>query len=145
MSLHFGAVLLGLAAASSAPLSARAAEPAEVSYRVQFDPAGETLSGLICVPQSAPARRFVATGAEAEKYLLDATRSSGRALAHDDGDLLAQDWQRNECLNYRVELGKIADLRRSDVGYRVGQDLMTAPEMWLWRPRRLENSASAEI
>ena len=125
------------------PIAACAPASAAVQYRATL--AGTELGVEACIDASANERRFEATYPAAMRYLRDARRSSGAALARDDGTLVAIGWRAGECLLYRVDLAAIAREERRGLGYASGDDLAAAPRAWLWRPRGLEQDPDATI
>ncbi len=103
-------------------------------YAVQFDATTLTVGVELCLAQSHPHVAFAADSAWAMSFVHDLRRSTMRATDAGDGAWTANDWQAGECLRYRVDLGALADTRKPDVGWRLGDDIAVAPQLWLLRP-----------
>lgn len=139
--MRFG--MPSLAIALSCAGAAHAAPP--VDYRFAFEPDASALAARVCTPEAAPQRRFVAGDADAKRYLSAPRRSSGAAVEQRDGALLADGWRAGECLEYRVDLAAIAARRDLEGGVKVGDDLVAAASLFMWRPRGLERAGAAEV
>ena len=96
-------------------------------YRLRFQPADESLQMRVCPPADDQIVRLRATSGEAAQYLL---RSATR-------------WQRNGrnmsaestgCAYYRVAMGHLTNRRERGHGYKIGDDLLSWPDKWLWWP-----------
>ncbi len=103
-------------------------------YQVELEIPAETLKVQLCLPQSHPYIRFAADSEWAKRYLTELKRHSDRELVETKGAWNATSWQAGECLSYRVKLGEIADAHKPDVGWRIGSDLVSSPQLWLLRP-----------
>ncbi len=105
-----------------------AARPGPIHhYKVSMDPQLTTIKVRACFDGAAPpalvapspyAPAFIeAAGAEANPK-----RLSVRQLAQDG------------CIDYRVDAAAIANLGRLTLGRWIGNDMILAPDVWLWRP-----------
>jgi len=118
---------------------------AATAYRVTLDDAARTLAVEVCVPEAARTQHFDAPQRAAPRYLLDVSRAGMRAVAREDGTLVAADWRAGECLAYTVDLAAIVAESRRGRGYTFGDDRVAAPRTWLWRPRGRERERDATI
>lgn len=117
------------------PLLLAAVPACALEYALRYVPAEEAMHVSLCGAAAAASRRFVVDPG-AGGNLRDLRRRSGRALTAQQDAWLAPDWTADDCLDYRAELGRIADRRREDVGWRIGapggdSDLVTSPQQWL--------------
>ncbi len=105
-------------------------------YQLRFDAADETLQMRVCPPDPGQMVALRAYRGDAQRYLIaDETdwRLSGRELrAREPG-----------CARYAVAMGRLADRRERGHGYRIGDDLLSWPDQWLWWPR--QRSAQIEL
>jgi len=62
-----------------------------------------------------------------------AVRRGGRALNANDSGWIAADWRAGECLSYQGDIGAIAAQHKQDIGWKLGDDLVAAPQLWLLR------------
>jgi hypothetical protein len=132
------AVLLLVLAANLA-----AAEPRPVRYTMRYDAATETMAVRICVPESAPARRFVADR-NAVRYVDALAREGAPAPAREGGGWIATDWRGGECLAYRAALGRIVDSGDRGNGARHGGAIVVDPDLWLLRLDDADQAPPAE-
>lgn len=98
----------------------------------------------LCLTQAHASVSFGADSDWAMRFIHDATRSGGGELEAGDGEWDARDWQAGECLRYRADLDAIAASHDRDVGWRVGEDVVTAPQLWLLRPD-VQHEADADL
>jgi hypothetical protein len=110
--------LLWTAAAQSAPVH---------HYTVSINPQLRTLSVRACF-DGAPLPALVAPSPHARYFVKAASDED------DPKRLSLAALPRDSCMNYRVDVGAIADLRQLTLGSWIGADMIVAPEVWLWRP-----------
>ncbi len=104
------------------------------NYSVRFDAKSQNLSVRLCLAHAHASVVFDADSEWAMRFVHGVRRDSGRAVTTDDGDWIAADWHAGECLAYRADLGAIVATHERDSGWRLGDDLVTAPQLWLLRP-----------
>src|SRR5689334_6898410 len=102
-------------------------------YTAVFDATSQRMSVQLCLDQAHEQARFAADSEWGMRFLNDVRRDSGRALAANDDSWSASSWQAGECLSYRADIGAIAAQHRQDVGWKLGEDLVAAPQLWLVR------------
>jgi hypothetical protein len=112
-------------------------------YELRFDAPAQSLSVRLCLAQAHAQVVFAADSTMAMRYLRDVKRDAGVALATTDESWNAQLWRPGECLTYRADLAAIAAAHQQDVGWRLGDDLVSAPQLWLLRPD-VQGTADAE-
>ncbi len=101
-------------------------------YEVRLDAETRHLAVRACRHEAA-AEVSLGAGESAAVAAIDRiARSSGGPLLRDGQDWTATDWQADECLDYRVDLGALerGDWRRLA---RVDGEWRTEVERWLWR------------
>jgi hypothetical protein len=126
-------------------LSAAAAHAAEMPrYRAQFSADMQQATVDVCLTQPHATLSFSADSDWAMRFVHDLKRSGGGQLDAGEGSWQAENWRAGECLSYRADLGAIADSHDQDVGWRIGADIVTAPQLWLLRPDA-QNEAGADI
>lgn len=117
------------------PLLLPALPALALDYSLHYTVRDEIIQVSLCGAEAAAQRRFlVDPGAGAN--LRDVRRRSGGPLVAEGDAWLAPDWSADDCLDYRADLGRIADRRREDVGWRIAapggdSDLVTSPQQWL--------------
>ena len=134
-------VLIGLSLALCAASACAQDAP---RYAADFDAATQTVQVELCLTQAHARVSFAADSPWAMQFVRDLQRGAGRAVTVGNGEWNATDWRAGECLHYRADLGAIADAHKSDVGWRLGDDLMAAPQLWLLRPDA-QGDAQAQI
>ena len=113
-------------------------------YSVVFDAQKTELAVKLCLAQAHARVTFAADSDSAMRFIHDAQRGDGRSLETGDGEWMADDWRAGECLSYRADLAAIAAQHDSDIGLRLGDDLVSAPQLWLLRPD-VQGDANAEL
>lgn len=113
--------------------AAQAQSAAPVRYTATFDATTQAMHVRLCLDAHAQVR-FAADSRWAMRFIHDVRRSADGALAADRAGWSATRWGAGECLSYRADLGAMADTHQTDVGHRLGDDLLTAPQLWLLRP-----------
>jgi len=136
--------LLTATALAALSLLARSAAAEAPRYAVKFD--AEKLQAKIelCLPQAHDTVSFAADSAWAMHFIADIERSGAGSVQAGDGVWTASAWKAGECLRYRADLGAIVATRDPDIGWRIGDDMVSAPQMWLLRADTQEN-ADAEL
>lgn len=95
---------------------------------------GEQLTLAVCEPQPAAALRLYAAS-EAKAFV----RSVSAPLdvqVRQSGDQIALTPWPGGCVEITIALNEIVAARQPDVGYRLDGVLLTASNVWLWRPNR---------
>ena len=128
-------------AVGSLPGIAVAADPPH--YTATFDAQTHQVEVRACLSQEHAHVQFAADSGWAMRFVHDVRRTD-RPVRTDGDGWSADQWRAGECLSYRADLGAIADEHKPDVGWRMGDDLMAAPQLWLLRPD-VQNDADAEI
>jgi hypothetical protein len=103
-------------------------------YALRFDAQTQNLSVRLCLAHAHAQVSFADDSGWAMRFLHDLRRSSGESVSSGDSGWSARDWHAGECLDYRADLAAIAATHRQDVGWRLGEDLVSAPQLWLLRP-----------
>lgn len=113
-------------------------------YRVSLD--GQSLQAQVelCLSQPHAHLSFEADSDWGMRFIHDARRSGGGTLEAGDGEWTAADWRAGECLNYRADLDAIAATHDQDVGWKIGEDIVTGPQLWLLRPDA-QGDADADV
>jgi hypothetical protein len=113
-------------------------------YSVAFDAQKTELAVTLCLAHAHARVAFAADSKWGMRFILDMRRSDGRTLDTGDGEWIADEWKAGECLSYRADLAAISAQHDSDVGLRLGDDLVSAPQLWLLRPD-VQGDANAEL
>jgi hypothetical protein len=113
-------------------------------YSARFDAPAQLVEIDLCLAQAHARVKFAADSAWAMRFIRDLRRDAGTTLSAGDGDWTASDWHVGECLRYRADFGAIAEARKPDVGWRLGDDLVAAPQLWLLRPD-VQGDADAQL
>jgi hypothetical protein len=123
----------GVAAAQDAP-----------KYTVAFDAPKQEVAVKLCLAHAHAQVTFAADSDSAMRFIHDAQRGGTGTLEAGDGEWKANAWRAGECLSYRADLSAIAAQHDPDAGLRLGDDLVTAPQLWLLRPD-VQGDADAEL
>jgi hypothetical protein len=102
-------------------------------YTVAFDAQSQRADVRLCLDQAHANMRFAADSEWGMRFVSDVRRDGGRALDQDDDSWSAGDWQAGECLHYHADIGAIAAQHKQDIGWKLGDDLVAAPQLWLLR------------
>ncbi len=100
-------------------------------YQAMFDAATRSASVKLCLKAAHARVVFAADSAWAKRFVSNLSRDGGRPLTASDSGWSAADWHAGECLSYRADLAAIAAEGKPDVGFKVGDDFLAAPQLWL--------------
>ena len=114
-------------------------------YRAVFDAATKSMRVQACLHEAHARVSFAADSAWAKRFVADVARESGGSLTTEENGWSAKDWRAGECLSYRADLAAIAAEDQSDVGWRSGEDLVAAPQLWLLRADVQEDAAQIRV
>ncbi|GMV28128.1 MAG: hypothetical protein AMXMBFR59_02530 [Rhodanobacteraceae bacterium] len=118
-----------------------ATAPAATHYALRYDPGAERMHVRLCIDKAAARREFrLHRGGAAHIEAL--AREQGSVERIGEARWRAADWRAGECLGYTARIGQIADSRDRDVGSRVGDTLLVAPQQWLLRA---DDDAAANV
>jgi hypothetical protein len=65
------------------------------------------------------------------RFVGEVHRDGGRDLDRDAAGWTAGAWSAGECLSYRADIGAIAAQHKQDIGWKLGDDLVAAPQLFL--------------
>jgi len=120
---------------------------ASAHYGVTFDAQAQSVAVELCLGQAHAKVAFAADSAWAMRFVSDVKRTNAADAAKvesDDSGWHAAGWRAGECLSYRADLHAIAQERKPDVGWQMGEDFIAAPQLWLLRADA-QGAADAEI
>lgn len=103
-------------------------------YAVTLSGDGGSVAVRLCLRQAHDSVRFAADSAEAMKYIRAVRRDANAMIDKADDAWTAENWRAGECLSYDVDLNAIAASNDTDVGFRLGDDRVSAPQLLLLRP-----------
>lgn len=119
-----------------------ATAPAATHYALRYEPGAERMHVRLCIDTAAARREFrLHPGGAAHIESLE--REQGGVERVGEARWRTVDWRAGECLSYAARLGQIADSRDRDVGSRVGDTLLVAPQQWLLRSD--DDAAAAHV
>jgi len=113
-------------------------------YALHLAESGASVDMRLCLAQAHARVDFAADSHQALRYLSDVHRERDAALSLDEVGWHAQDWRAGECLAYRVDLDAIAQSNDTDVGWRLGDDRVSAPQLMMLRPD-VQGDATATV
>ena len=113
-------------------------------YRVALDANAAHADVQLCLADAHATVAFAADSAWAKRFVDGVKRTSSRPIGTATAGWRAADWQAGECLVYRADLAAIADQHEPDVGWKIGDDKVAAPQLWLLRPD-VQGDADAQI
>ncbi|HEX4481363.1 MAG TPA: hypothetical protein VH082_11170 [Rudaea sp.] len=113
-------------------------------YSLHLAPDGSSADMRLCLSQPHTAIVFAADSGDAMRFVGDIARTSGQSVEKDADGWSAKDWRKDECLTYRVDLDAIGASHNTDVGFRLGDDRVAAPQLLLLRPDA-QGDASADV
>jgi len=123
-----------------------AAAQAVPKYSVVFDAQELELAVKLCLVHAHTRVTFAADSKWSMRFIHDARRGEDGTLDSGDGEWTADHWRAGECLSYRADLGAITAQHDSDVGLRLGDDLVRGDdaihEAELQRARRVDRTAA---
>ena len=132
-----------ITAAFAAPMCHASADDAP-QYSAVFNATTHQVDMRLCLTDAHAAVQFAADSAWAMRFVAQPRRADGSKLTAGEAGWSARDWQAGECLTYSADLGAIAAEHKSDIGWQLGEDLVTAPQLWLLRPD-VQGAATAEL
>ena len=112
-------------------------------YEMRLADDGGAVSVRLCLKQSHASVEFAADSSAAMQYIRDLHRDGNAATNKRADSWTANDWRGGECLSYEVNLDAIAAMHDQDVGWRLGDDRVSAPQLLLLRPD-VQRDADAE-
>lgn len=116
-------------------------------YQVRVDDTLTRLDVHACFADSLPLR-MVADHALAYSSLVEAHMlldgERHRIRPSDDGMHFPVPSD-DHCLDWQIDLGKIATSKQMNIGSRQGDSLLLAPQTWLWRPSSLTRNRAIDI
>ncbi|HEX7917286.1 hypothetical protein, partial [Rudaea sp.] len=114
-----------------APAPAAARESPQ--YHAIFDAASQSMRMRVCLGEAHAQVSFAADSQWAKRFVADVARGDRRPLASEEDGWSARDWRAGECLSWRADLAAIAAQDKPDLGWRMGDDIVVAPQLWLLR------------
>ena len=103
-------------------------------YVLQLADDGSSADVRLCMSQAHDSIVFAADSPDAMKFIAKVARSSGQSIEKDDDGWSAKNWRADECLNYRADLDAIGASHDTDIGFRLGDDRVAAPQLLMLRP-----------
>jgi M61 glycyl aminopeptidase len=113
-------------------------------YSVVFDAQTQQARVQVCLSEAHGEVAFAADSGWAMRFVGDVRRGGGRELDQGGDGWNAHTWQAGECLSYRADIGAIAAQHKQDIGWKLGDDLVAAPQLWLLRVED-EDGDGAEV
>ncbi len=107
-----------------------AAAAAGARYELGYEPVAERMRVRLCIDAAAAVREFRLQRGGAD-YVEDLRRERGELRPSGEARWRAADWRAGECLTYVAKLGAVVQGRDREVGSRVGEVLLVAPQAWL--------------
>ena len=104
------------------------------NYSLQLAENGSSMDVRLCLSQPHGAIVFAADSRDAMKFVANVARTSGQSVEKGADGWSAKSWRANECLTYRVDLDAIGASHDTDVGFRLGDDRVAAPQLLMLRP-----------
>lgn len=115
----------------SGPAVASVAETPQ--YSATFDAQTSRVAVKLCLGQAHDVARFAADSGWAMRFVDGVSRSGAGGVEIDGDGWRAPRWRAGECLAYKADIGAIARSDKIDVGWKMGDDLVAAPQLWLLR------------
>ncbi len=103
-------------------------------YELRLNDAGNSVAATLCLSAAHASVTFSADSTDAMKYVSGLHRDDGKSVTASDAAWIANGWRANECLHYEVDLDAIAAAHDPDIGYRLGDDRVAAPQLLLLQP-----------
>ena len=126
-----------------AALAARAHAQDAPRYDITLSNDGGTVAVRLCLKQTHSSVEFAADSADAMKYIRNVQREGSEAIDKGEESWTAKAWRAGECLAYEVDLNAIGATHDTDVGFRLGDDRVSAPQLLLLRPDAQGNANAA--
>ena len=117
-----------------AALAARAHAQDAPRYDITLSDDGGTVAVRLCLTQAHTSVEFAADSPDAMKYVSNVRRGGDEATDKGQESWTAKAWRLGECLAYDVDLNAIGATHDTDVGFRLGDDRVSAPQLLLLRP-----------
>lgn len=114
-------------------------------YQATFDAAASAMRVRLCLRDAHARVTFAADSAWAKRFIDDIARDGERPLVAEESGWSATDWHAGECLTYRADLAAIAAEHKPDIGWRIGEDIVAAPQMWLLRADTQDGAAEIRV
>ena len=103
-------------------------------YDLSLGDDGGRVAARACLSQAHATVTFAADSSDAMRYVRDLRREGDASIAKGDEEWTAKNWRAGECLAYGVDLDSIASAQDQDIGWRLGDDRVAAPQLLLLRP-----------
>ena len=100
-------------------------------YAAVFDAQTRQLKVRLCLDEARDRVRFAADSEWAMHFVNDVQRGGSRPLQQSGSGWSASDWGAGECVTYRADIGAIAAQHKQDIGWKLGEDLVAAPQLFL--------------
>jgi hypothetical protein len=117
-----------------AAVAARAHAQDAPRYEITLSGDGGAVAVKLCLKQTHASVQFAADSADAMKYVRGVKREGDAAIDNGEESWAAKGWRAGECLTYRIDLNAIGAAQNTDVGFRLGDDRVSAPQLLLLRP-----------
>src|SRR5580765_1020468 len=114
-------------------------------YRAIFDAASQSIRVRVCLGDAHAQVTFTADSQWAKRFVADIARGDQRPLADGEDGWSARDWRAGECLSWRADLAAIAAQDKADIGWRMGEDIVVAPQLWLLRADVQDDDARIHV
>ena len=114
-------------------------------YHATFDAASQSMRVRVCLGEAHTQVSFSADSQWAKRFVADVARGDQRPLAGEGDGWSARDWRAGECLSWRADLAAIAAQDKPDVGWRMGDDIVIAPQLWLLRADVQDDDARIRV
>jgi hypothetical protein len=111
-------------------------------YQLRLSEPGASVDMRLCLGQAHAKVSFAADSKDALRYLSAVRRERDAPLSASEKGWEAKDWRAGECLSYRVDLDTIAQANDTDIGWRLGDDRVSAPQLLMLRPDTQDDAAA---
>lgn len=131
-------------ASTSAPLDAAgdADSTSRWRYELALDDALETMQLSLCIEGPRPLRLTAAR--EAMAFVRSARVRGGPALRRDEHEFVIETLGEHGCVELDIDLEAAVDAHGRNAA-RYGDDIMIAPDRWLWYPARVPADVDARV
>lgn len=113
-------------------------------YDVRLDAKSRQLDVKLCLVQKHTQVEFAAESPWAMRFVHDLKREDGGKFSADNSAWSAQQWRAGECLSFRADLAGMLAEHERDVAWLSGDDVVSAPQMWLLLPD-VQGDAEAQV